>query len=246
MRILKFGGSSVGSPERISGVIEILNSYINKEIQIGVVFSAFQGVTDTLISISNSAIDRNDSYREKLNTLKKLHFDAVAYLVKKEKDKNPILEKVNKLLAELEEILHGVYLVKELTPRTLDYIMSFGERLSCTIISEVMNSKGIKSEYLDSRLVVKTDNSFGSGRVNFEATDRNIQKYFADHKKFQVITGFIGSTDKDETCTLGRGGSDYTAAIFGAALNAEEIEIWTDVDGILTADPRKVRDAFSL
>ena len=246
MRILKFGGSSVGTPERIGGVIEILKSYLNNGIEIGVVFSAFQSVTDKLIALSQATVERNDLYKEELENLKQIHFNAVDFLVNDKKDKISIGKKVIKLLVELEDILHGVYLVKELTPRTLDYIMSFGERLSCTIISEAMICKGINAEYLDSRLLVKTDDSFGSAKVNFETTGKNIQNYFVAHKKLQVITGFIGSTEKNETTTLGRGGSDYSAAIFGAALNAEEIEIWTDVDGILTADPRKVSDAFSL
>ena len=246
MRILKFGGSSVGTPERIGGVIEILKSYLDNGIEIGVVFSAFQSVTDKLIALSQATVERNDLYKEELENLKQIHFNAVDFLVNDKKDKISIGKKVIKLLVELEDILHGVYLVKELTPRTLDYIMSFGERLSCTIISEAMICKGINAEYLDSRLLVKTDDSFGSAKVNFETTGKNIQNYFVAHKKLQVITGFIGSTEKNETTTLGRGGSDYSAAIFGAALNAEEIEIWTDVDGILTADPRKVSDAFSL
>lgn len=247
MRILKFGGSSVGTPQRVSDVVDILkNYYINKGIEIGVVFSAFQGVTDRLISLSNTTVARNDSYKDELEQLKQIHFDAVDFLVKEKKEKIAVGKKVIKLLVELEEILHGVYLVKELTPRTLDYIMSFGERLSCTIISEVMQLRGISAEYLDSRLVVRTDFAFSYAKVNFEITDKSIQEHFAAHKKLQVITGFIGSTEKNETTTIGRGGSDYSAAIFGAALNSEEIEIWTDVDGILTADPRKVADAFSL
>jgi bifunctional aspartokinase / homoserine dehydrogenase 1 len=246
MRILKFGGSSVGTPERISDVIEILGGYQKNNIGFGVVFSAFQGVTDKLIALSKKTVGRNDSYLDELEQLKQVHFTAVDFLMKNKKDKVALGKKVITLMMQLEEILHGVYLVKELTPRTLDYIMSFGERLSCSIISEVMNVRGFDTEFLDARRLVRTDDNFGSARVNFTATDKNIREYFEQHQKIQVITGFIGVTDKDETSTLGRGGSDYTAAIFGAALDAEEIEIWTDVDGILTADPRKVSDAFSL
>jgi bifunctional aspartokinase / homoserine dehydrogenase 1 len=246
MRILKFGGSSVGTPERISGVIDILKEYRAKGIKFGVVFSAFQGVTDKLISLSKKTVSRNNSYKEELDKLKQIHFDAVDLLLKEKKEKIALGKKIIPLMVELEEILHGVYLLKELTLRTSDYIMSFGERLSCTIISEAMNARGFNSEFLDSRNLVRTDDAFGSARVNFEITNKNILEYFSSHKNIQIITGFIGSTEKNETTTLGRGGSDYTAAIFGAALNAEEIEIWTDVDGILTADPRKVPDAFSL
>ncbi|MBI5730966.1 MAG: bifunctional aspartate kinase/homoserine dehydrogenase I [Ignavibacteriales bacterium] len=245
MRILKFGGSSVGTPERISSVIDILKEYQAEGKRYAVVFSAFQGVTDVLISISNKAVARDDSYLDDLEQLEKTHYNAVEYLVS-ENLKETSKKNVRDLLEELKEIVHGIYLVKELTLRSLDYIMSFGERLSCNIISNGMNSRRLESEYLDSRLLIKADESFGNAKVKFEITNKNIQAYFSQHNKIQVITGFIASTEKNETVTLGRGGSDYTASIFGAALNAEVIEIWTDVDGILTADPRKVADAFSL
>jgi len=245
MRILKFGGSSVGTPERISGVIDILKEYQAEGKKYAVVFSAFQGVTDSLISISNKAVARDDTYLEDLEQLEKIHINAVEYLVL-ENLKDVSKKNVYDLLEELKEIVHGVYLVKELTLRSLDYIMSFGERLSCSIIAHGINSRGLESEYLDSRLLIKADESFGNAKVKFEITYKNIQAYFSLHNKIQVITGFIASTEKNETVTLGRGGSDYTASIFGAALDAEEIEIWTDVDGILTADPKKVFDAFSL
>lgn len=245
MRVLKFGGSSVGTPERISGVIDILKEYQTEGKKYAVVFSAFQGVTDALISISNKAVARDDSYLKDLEQLQTVHYNAVEYLVP-ENLKDESRKNVSDLLEELKEIMHGVYLVKELTPRSLDYIMSFGERLSCNIISSGMKSRGLETEYLDSRLLVKADESFGGAKIKFDITNKNIQNYFVKHNKIQVITGFIASTEKNETVTLGRGGSDYTASIFGAALDAEEIEIWTDVDGILTADPRKVLDSFSL
>ncbi len=245
MRVLKFGGSSVGTPERINRVIEILSEYRQKKIRFAVVFSAFQGVTDSLISISRKAVNRDESYMKDFAQLKNLHFKSVDFLIASQSS-NVEKSKVNLLLNELEEILHGIFLVKELTLRTLDFVMSFGERLSCTIIAGAMNAREIDAEFLDSRTVIKTDDNFGSARVNFELTEKNIADHFAKHKKVQVVTGFIGSTDKNETTTLGRGGSDYSASILGAALNAEEIEIWTDVDGILTADPRKVSDSYSL
>jgi aspartokinase/homoserine dehydrogenase 1 len=245
MKVLKFGGSSVGTPERISGVIDILKEYQVEGKKYAVVFSAFQGVTDTLISISNKAVARDETYLEDLEQLERIHFNAVEYLVS-ENLKDASRKNVYDLMEELKELVHGVYLVKELTLRSLDYIMSFGERLSCNIISHGINSRGLESEYLDSRLLIKADESFGNAKVKFDSTNKNIQNYFSQYNKIQVITGFIASTEKNETVTLGRGGSDYTASIFGAALDAEEIEIWTDVDGILTADPRKVADAFSL
>lgn len=243
MIILKFGGSSVGNAERINGVIKILDQYyISENKKIAVVFSAFQGVTDKLIEVGILAYNRNPLYKEELMKLKKRHFEIALAL----NPQNEITEKVDSLFGELEELLHGVSLIKELTNRTLDYILSFGERFSNTIISETMNNRGNKCDYLDASKLIKTDNDFGKARVDFELTNKNIMKFFKNKKGIQIITGFIGSTVNDEITTLGRGGSDYTASIFGAALNARAIEIWTDVDGILTADPRKVKNSFPL
>lgn len=245
MIVLKFGGSSVGNAKRINQVISILESgYIKKRKQIAVVFSAFQTVTDKLIEIGNLALKRSPGYNEEFELLKKKHVAIVQEL-------NPdnfqhIIKKVEPLFAELKEILHGIYLVKELTPRSLDYIVSFGERLSCTIISETMNNRGLDTEFLDASKLVKTNQDFGNARVNFKQTNKNIFSYFKKHTKTQIVTGFIASSENNEITTLGRGGSDYTASIFGAALYAKAIEIWTDVDGILTADPRKVNSAFCL
>lgn len=246
MILLKFGGSSVGSADRIDGVISILiNSYINRKKKIAVVFSAFQGVTDKLIEIGKLAFQRKLSYKAEIDQLIERHYDTAFRLNPTSKHKE-IVEKLDSLFDELKEVTHGVYLVKELSPRTLDYIQSFGERLSNTIITESLCNRGVGAEYLDASRLVKTNSEFGNAKVNFSLTNKNISQYFKKHKKVQIITGFISSTEKNEITTLGRGGSDYTASIFGAALNAEAIEIWTDVDGILTADPRKVKEAFPL
>ncbi|MEW6194255.1 MAG: aspartate kinase [Bacteroidota bacterium] len=246
MRVLKFGGSSVGSAERVDHVINVLqNRYIARQVKFAVVFSAFQGVTDKLIEIGKLAFQRKPNYKTELEKLIDIHYETVFKL-------NPVkmhsltAEELEPLFDELKEVVHGVYLVKELSARTLDYIVSFGERLSCTIINFTMQKRGVGSEYLDASKLIKTDDSFGNARVDFKSTNKNIADYFKKHKKLQVITGFISSTYENEITTLGRGGSDYTASIFGAALNADLIEIWTDVDGILTADPRKVKDAFPL
>lgn len=246
MRILKFGGSSVGNAERINQVIEILQKYyISQKISFSVVFSAFQGVTDKLIEIGNLAYKRDSHYTSELNSLIEHHHKIASQLNHSDKLFR-LTKELDKLLNELKEVTNGVYLVKELTPRTLDYIVSFGEKLSCTIIGETLLNRGIDCEILFADKVIKTDNNFGAARVDFKSTYKKITEYFKKHKKLQIITGFISSTSENEITTLGRGGSDYTASILGAALNADLIEIWTDVDGILTADPRKVRDAFSL
>lgn len=243
MKVLKFGGSSVATPSRIRPVIEIIKPYLAGEV--AVVFSAFGGVTDELLEISKMALDGNQQYRQRADQLEKRHLEAVRELVSIQKQ-STILAQVKIKMNELEDVLHGVYLVKERTLRTLDYIMSFGERLSAFIIAEAMKDQGIAAEYLDARTLVFTDNQFGHAKVDFEKTNLRIGDYFAQRRPLQVITGFIGTADTGETTTLGRSGSDYTAAIFAAALRATDLEIWTDVDGMMTADPRLVKKAFTV
>jgi bifunctional aspartokinase / homoserine dehydrogenase 1 len=243
MKVLKFGGSSVATPARIRSVIEIVRPYLSGEV--AVVFSAFGGVTDELIDISKLALDGDEKYGQKADLLEKRHLEAVRELITIQKQSS-ILAQVKIKMNELEDVLHGVYLVKERTPRTLDYIMSFGERLSAFIIAEAMKDQNIPAEYLDARTVILTDNHFGHAKVDFEITNKRIAAHFAGRRAFQVITGFIGTAETGETTTLGRSGSDYTAAIFAAALQATDLEIWTDVNGMMTADPRLVKKAFTV
>jgi bifunctional aspartokinase / homoserine dehydrogenase 1 len=243
MKILKFGGSSVATPARIQSVIGIIKPYLTGDV--AVVFSAFGGVTDTLIQISKLALEGNLEYKQKLEQIQKRHLDAVRELIGVHKQSS-ILAQVKIKINELEDVLHGIYLVKERTPRTLDYIMSFGERLSAYIIAEAVKDQGIAAEYLDARTVVRTDNHYGQAKVDFDVTNKQIVEHFKHHNDLQVITGFIATSESGETTTLGRSGSDYTAAIFAGALHASDLEIWTDVDGMMTADPRLVKKAFTV
>ncbi len=244
MKVLKFGGSSVANPERIKSVIDILLPYIQQE-KITVVFSAFGGVTDSLIQLSTMALGGNVGYKTQLEQLEKKHLDAVRELVDIQKQSS-IIAQVKFTINELEDVLHGIFLVKERTLRSLDYIMSFGERLSAYIISEAISGRNIQAEFLDARTVVRTDSNFGHAKIDFKTTNQLIQDHFKSHSDLQVITGFVGSSASGETTTIGRSGSDYTAAIFAAALDATSLEIWTDVDGMMTADPRKVKKAFTV
>lgn len=244
MNILKFGGSSVGTPERIETVLSLVKNAREKSA-IAIVVSAFGGATDKLIEMSTKAAEGDFAYKQIFGKFEERHLSAVHALVPV-KSQSSALANVKMMLNELEDILHGTYLVGEYTERTLDFMMSFGERLSAFIIAEAFKAKGIEAEYCDARDLVKTDSRFGVAGVLQEETYRNIRTYFLNRTTLQVITGFIGSTLKGETTTLGRGGSDYTAAIFGAALGVSEIQIWTDVDGFMTADPRKVKDAFPI
>ncbi len=242
MRVLKFGGTSVGSVDSIRKVVEILKTYKKQYV---VVFSAMSGITNQLIEVGTKAAQTDESYKALLKEIEQKHNQAVKSLIDI-KTQSKVIAGVKVKFNELEDLLHGIYLLKELSPRTLDLIQSFGERLSSYIVAEYMKQSGIKCNHLDTREVVKTDANFGSAKVDFKLTNKNIKKYIENIKGNVVATGFIGSTEKNETTTLGRGGSDYTASIFGAALDAEAIEIWTDVDGVMTADPRKVKSAFTL
>jgi len=244
MKILKFGGSSAATPQRIKSIIEIVKPRLANE-KIALIFSAFGGVTDILINVSTLALTGDAGYKDQLAQLEKRHLDAVRELLDMQKQSS-VLAQVKFTFNELEDVLHGVFLVKERTPRSLDYIMSFGERLSAYIIAEALKDSGVDALFLDARKVVRTDNHFGYARVNFTETNRLIVDHFKSTPTLQVITGFIGTSESGETTTLGRSGSDYTAAIFAGALKAESLEIWTDVDGMMTADPRKVKKAFTV
>jgi aspartokinase/homoserine dehydrogenase 1 len=244
MKVLKFGGSSVGSPANIKQVSNIISEYINKGEQVVVVTSAMQGITNDLIEVGRIAASDNENYSELSDKIVDHHLNVIKKLIEI-RSQSSIIAQLKFLTNNLEDLLHGVYLLKELSPRTLDLVMSFGERLASLIISSYLNQLDIPSEWLDSRQLVKTNGHFGNAKVLESITFENIKRYFEVHTKLQIVTGFAGSTTKGETTTLGRGGSDYTAALFGAALDADEIEIWTDVDGVLTTDPKKVKEAFS-
>ncbi|MBS3158435.1 bifunctional aspartate kinase/homoserine dehydrogenase I [Candidatus Woesearchaeota archaeon] len=261
MKILKFGGSSVENPERIRNVINIILNSQKENKEIAVIFSAFGGVTDKLIETSALAAKGDERYKKLFSELEKRHLDTVNSLIAVEKQ-TKVLNHIKNLLKELEALILGVYLVKELSPKTLDAVVSIGEILSAYIISEYLKEK-TDAEFLDARNLIKTDEGFNNAGIDFELSNKNIREYFegknnangnnnrgrdknANNNPIQCITGFIGATPSGQTTTLGRGGSDYTAAIFAAALDADEIEIWKDVDGVMTADPRKVKKAFSI
>jgi len=245
MKVLKFGGSSIGNSARIQNVISIIKGYYISNEQIAIVFSAFQGVTDKLMLSVEHAVNQNLRYELLLKELTKFHLDIINNIIPKSKS-GRVKRTVSILFSELIEILNSVYILKELTPKTSDLVVSYGELLSNNIISNCINHKKLKCEFLDSRKLIITDSKFGNAKVDFKETNKNIRTYFKEHKKTQIITGFIASDRNGFTTTLGRGGSDYTASIFGAALNCDEIQIWTDVNGILTADPRKVKEAIPL
>ncbi|TSC86546.1 MAG: bifunctional aspartokinase / homoserine dehydrogenase 1 [Parcubacteria group bacterium Gr01-1014_8] len=244
VRVLKFGGTSVGSPDAIRHIVKIVQQRGKTRIA-AIVVSAFSGVTDELIAIGKLAAKKDQSYKGFLAALEARHIDAVKELISR-KNQDASIAQVKVLFRFLEGAVQGVSLIHELSSGALDYIMCYGERLSAHIVADVLRDKGIRTEYLNARNIIFTDENFGSASVDFPETNKAINAYFKKHHSVQVVTGFIASTPDGKTTTLGRGGSDYTASILGAALDVDVIEIWTDVSGVMTADPRTVKEAFPI
>lgn len=244
MKVLKFGGTSVGSIESIKQVIDILKAEKHPEKTV-VVVSAFSGVTDQLIEVSQLAELGAETYLDMLKGIENRHIQAVKELIHP-KNQSGLIANFKVMFNELEDVLHGVFLLKELSSKSLDYVASFGERLSSLIITDAFIGAGMEAQLADSRHLIRTDRTFNNARVNVAVTEANIKAHFKKNKGLTVVPGFIASTDRGEVSTLGRGGSDYTAAIFAAALNAKVLEIWTDVDGVLTANPKVVRRAIPI
>jgi aspartokinase/homoserine dehydrogenase 1 len=246
MRVLKFGGTSVGSKEALSQLVNILKDRDHLGKTKIVVVSALSEITDSLINAAKQARDSADT-APLLGAMKQRHLELSSrFLNGTEKDAADA--QIEGAFLELSRMLDGVGILGELSPRSLDGIMSFGERLSAPLIAAVLRSSGIAAQYLDSRELIVTDDNYGAARFRSDESRRRIREraLAGDGGTLFVVPGFIGAAAGGSTTTLGRGGSDLSAAIYGAALDAERVEIWTDVDGILTADPRMVKNAFRL
>jgi aspartokinase/homoserine dehydrogenase 1 len=219
MNVLKFGGTSVKSVENIKKVISIILNHRQNGDTIGaVVLSAMSGVTNQLIEIGRMAASSNPDYLELIRGIEDRHFNVIKGLIPI-KEQSKVFGKVRGTVNELEDLLRGVSLIRELSDRTLDLVMSFGERLSCLVISECLKSKGVPARFCDARELIKTDTQFSMAEVDDTTTNQLIREYFSTiGSDLPIVTGFIGSTANNETTTLGRGGSDYTASILGAAL----------------------------
>ncbi|MHB1921286.1 MAG: bifunctional aspartate kinase/homoserine dehydrogenase I [Chitinophagaceae bacterium] len=245
MKILKFGGTSVGSVNSIRTLVDIVKDELKKGGKIAVVTSAMGGVTNVLLEIAGYAEVGKD-FGEMLKSIEHQHLGVIRELIEVKKQ-NPAILQLKMFFNELEEILMGVRAIRELSPKTLDGIAAYGELCSTFMISKILEQYEPKTQFIDAREWIKTDDQFGNAKVNFKITDPVIRQFFQTHPdSLCCITGFIASNDKNQTTTLGRGGSDYTAAIIGAAVSCQEIQIWTDVDGFMTADPRMVKKAFTL
>ena len=240
MKVMKFGGTSVGSVNSILNVKQIVE--LQKE-QVIVVVSALGGITDKLIKTSQIAASGDITYEEGFHEIVRRHLDIIDEIIPESTEKQELLLVVNALLNELKDIYQGLFLIKDLSPKTSAAIVSYGERISSRIIATLI----AEARWYDSRLFIKTEKKHAKHILDSDLTNRLVKETFADLPKVALVPGFI-STDKisDEITNLGRGGSDYTAAIIAAALDADSLEIWTDVDGFMTADPRVISTAYTI
>jgi aspartate kinase len=243
MVVMKFGGTSVKDAEAYKRVIEIIDSRKGKEPVI--VLSATAGTTDNLLKCSQHALEGSiEESNELAEQIFMKHTKIIYELVEDEDKFKEIDEGVKAYILQLKDFLQGIYLLSELSPRSVAKTLSFGELISTYILNEVLNFKGYKSKLLDSREFIITDENYLKGEPQTDEIRKKASSIVLPAVKegfIPVAQGFIATSLSGQPSTLGRGGSDYTASLIGMALKAEEIEIWTDVDGILTADPRKVQ-----
>lgn len=240
MKVLKFGGSSVGSVSSMLSVKKIVESVDDNVI---VVVSALGGITDKLINTSKMAAAGDSAYEKEMKEIINRHIEMVYTLIPACKEREDLLELVNELLSELKDIFQGIFLIRDLSPKTSATIVSYGERLSSAIAAVLIKD----AVWYDSRTFIKTEKKHNKHILDSELTNQLVRETFKELPKVAMVPGFI-STDKHtgEVTNLGRGGSDYTASIIAAALDADILEIWTDVDGFMTADPKVISTAYPI
>lgn len=242
MRVLKFGGSSVANAENINKIVAILENRLKNE-KLVVVVSALGGTTDALLESVILAAEGKEEYKDRLRKIENRHLELTKQLIPVAQQSH-VLSLVKQHGNEIEDICNSVFLLQELTSRTKDRIMSYGELLSSQIISAKFESIGFKNKWVDAKKIITTNSNFENAAVNFDISNPQIQSCFSDpEESFFLVPGFIASDINGVTTTLGRGGSDYTASIIAAAMDATALEIWTDVSGMMTADPRLVSNA---
>lgn len=240
MKVLKFGGTSVGSVNSMLSVKRIVEGVDDKVI---VVVSALGGITDKLICTSKMAASGDDSYEKEMKEIVNRHIEMVYTVIPAGRGRELLLDLVNELLSELKDIFQGIYLIRDLSPKTSATIVSYGERLSSIIVATLIQG----AVWFDSRTFIKTEKKHNKHILDSELTNQLVRETFSEIPDVSVVPGFI-STDKNtgEVTNLGRGGSDYTASIIAAALDADILEIWTDVDGFMTADPKVISTAYPI
>ena len=246
MKILKFGGTSVANANNIKLVLSIVEKTAKSSTKLVIVVSAFSGVTDLLILAASKAASKDITFKDVVSQIEEKHKEAIEELIISSEQKQ-LLESIHGDINHLKTLLDGCFLLGELSNRTSDTIMGFGELLSSQIIAKALEQKVHNSGYKDSREIIKTNNHFGKAVVNFDLSNQLIKDYFNSNVfRVTLVPGFIASSTDGYSTTLGRGGSDYTAAILAGALNAELLEIWTDVSGMFTANPKIVKQAHPI
>ena len=244
---MKFGGTSVGSVEAISQVADIIEQTINQQQRVLVVTSAMSGVTDTLIEGALSAASGDAMrYQVLANKLRQKHGTTIRSLLTSDVERIAIHDEVDSLIEEFETLCYGIYVLRDASPKAMDKVTSLGERMCVPITSALLRQRGIPSTTISASSLLITDDQYQSANVLFEESEAIVRRKLLpllDQGIVPVVTGFIGSTRDGIITTLGRGGSDYSAALLGAYVDSDEVWIWTDVDGVMTADPRMVPDA---
>ena len=240
MKVIKFGGTSVGSTKGLKKVRQIVES-INEPVI--VVVSAFSGITDKLIKTSNLASIGDEAYQQVYEEIVATHKSIIEELFEPNSSREALIQKVTQLLNELNDIFQGIFLIKDLSPKTLDTVLSYGERISSKVVTYLIDG----AKRYDSRSFIKTEKKHAKNFIDKDLTTQLIQETFNPIPEIAVVPGFI-SSDKltGDVSNLGRGGSDYTAAMIAAALDASCLEIWTDVDGFMTADPNVINSAYTI
>lgn len=245
MKVLKFGGTSVGSSQNINNVINILENYSKHNTVICVV-SAVGGITDKLLLAGKQAQNKDDAFINTYTSIRDIHFKIINEL-NPTNGASSIIDYIDSRFNALKSLLEGIYLINELSPKTSDKLVSFGESMSSYIIAETMKNRNLSTERKNSQELITTNSNFTKAEVNFKITNTNIRDYFEEaHQRITILPGFVANSSLGEQTTLGRGGSDFTAAIVAAALNVEQLEIWTDVSGMYTTNPKMVKQAYPI
>ena len=248
---MKFGGSLLDNENKLNNVINIIKSYYSLDNEIVVIISALHGITDKILDLCNhiKKVNKN-SLSLFIQNIEFIHQSLVEKIILDEKEKSKLLQLINSLINEFRDVLLGISILGEVTPKSQDYLLSFGERLSTPIISYALNSAGLKSNYLNGKEVgILTNSHFGDAKPLMDTTKLRIHHKIEPllrEKTIPVVTGFIGCDQNGNITTIGRGGSDYTATIIAAGINADEVWLWSDIDGLMTADPKIVKDAIVL
>jgi aspartokinase/homoserine dehydrogenase 1 len=244
MKVMKFGGTSVGSVKSILSLKKIVETEARTQ-PVVVVVSALDGITDRLIATSRMARQGDERYRDEFDAMVTRHHQMIEAIITDEKKRIDLFNNVDQLFEQLKSIYYGVYLIHDLSEKTEDTIVSYGERLSSHIVAAMVKN-GVR---MNSRDFIRTEKKQGKHVIDADLTTALVKQAFQhlSEKTIYVVPGFIArDRDSHETTNLGRGGSDYTASIIAAVLNAEVLEIWTDVDGFMTADPKVIKTAYTI